>query len=94
MSMSTEKGRAVGEILKYVLANFGRLQAIDYVLICAVVALFAFAVFVALRGVYRSRFEAQAELLTIREDTITSLARQLTATKSASGEGARGGISC
>ena len=71
----------MSEIIKFILDNFSGLRPLDYLLLLLVAAITAVAAVLFFRWLFRARFEAQRELLEIREATIETVKQQLASLK-------------
>ena len=67
----------MSEILKFIIDNFSKLNALDFVLIVATAVISAFGIFKLVSGLFSKRHEAQNDLLRLKEEAISSYQRQL-----------------
>ncbi len=67
----------MSEIVKFILDNISKLNALDFGLILATAAVLSYGAYKLLSGLFQKRHEAQDDLLRLKEDVISTYQRQV-----------------
>src|SRR5262249_25895650 len=67
----------MSDIIKFIVDNFAKLQPLDYALILAVVTLCSVAILKTIRGFYKERFQAQADVIQLKDAALSQYQRNL-----------------
>lgn len=71
----------MSDILKFILENYKNLHLGDYAIIFIFVSLSTVVIYIGLRKIFSARYEAQKELIKLKDQTVETLQSHINSTK-------------